>query len=222
MHLRTLLPVLLATSAAALPGRKYVREESTPTGSAPEPTEVYDDPDDICSLEWNEGDATIARDTWIKSGAQDFLYDFIEEHGEKDWVSNLFRETVGGGSQGGSTYDCTNFPTEGSCTSPGHELCVEYDPPAMFFVHIAISNLYSSFVKLHEALQDSMIEDLATDIKEIVELYGPPPEEEDGMFALLIGAFVGAAALAGKTWQFAAPMTGMVSLTNIASGVSSR
>ena len=239
MHLQALLPLLLAASASALPGN-VIRAETpsssatpsptseppatttevpTTTSSEPEPTETELTPEEKCELPFNEEDLAVVQDTWEKSGAGTFLYDFLTENGVEDWVGNLFQETVGDGNQGGSTYDCTNFPAEGSCTSPGHQLCLEYTPEEMFYVHLSIANLYSAFVTIHEDMQDSMITNLASEIKKVVEIFGPPPPDNPFIFALLIGAFVGAAALAGPVWMIGAPMTGIVGGLNIASGI---
>lgn len=236
MHLKTLLPALLASSAVALP-----RIEKLARADAPSPTpsliihttdggEQSDgdqmfkpsaDDEEICGMEFNEGDSEVVADTWEGSGAETFLYEFLEENGEEDWVGNMFRATVADGEQGGSTYDCTNFPAEGSCTCPGHNLCVEYTPVSMFFVHLSICHLYSALIRLHEDMQDHMIVDLANGIKEIVEVFGPPPPPEDNSFilTLLIGGFVSGAALATKHWQVGSPMTAMVGILNIAAGM---
>lgn len=242
MHLRALLPLLLAASASALPGDNVVRDETpvpspeptdeppvttteadpTTTNSEPEPTETdLPDlpPEEKCELPFNAGDLGVVQDTWEKSGAGTFLRDFLSENGVDDWVGNLFQHTVGGGSQGGSTYDCTNFPAEGSCNSPGHQLCLDYTPPEMFYVHLSIANLYSAFVTIHEDMQDSMITNLASEIKKVVDIFGPPPAEDSFILTLLIGAFVGAAAFAGPAWMIGAPMTGVAGGLNIASGI---
>lgn len=247
MRIQTFVPLLLATSVYALPGKdQNAKRVETPTPTPtptpeeppattteeppatttadeeePEPTEDLST-DEKCGLEFNAGDADIIRDTWKNSGADAFLSDFLDENGAENWVDELFRQTVGGGKQGGSTYNCVNFPAEGSCTSPGHELCTEYEPPEMFFVHLSIANLYSSYIRLHEEMQDSMIVNLASEIKKIVDIFGPPPPEDDSIFAILIGAFVGAAALAGPVWQIASVATGAVGGLNIAAGVASQ
>lgn len=205
MHFYSLLPLSLAASVVALPGKPAMHGTQKRA-------------EDICPLPFDEGTQESATDTWDKSGAGDFLRDFLNKNGVEKWVDELFKATVG--NQGGSTYDCTNFPAEGSCTSPGHYLCEQYDPPEMFFVHLSIANCYAGFIRLHEAMQDSISINLASGIKDIVKLYGPPPEEDDSwIISLLSAGFVGGSLL---TATFANQLTSIVSVTGmVSSGMDS-
>lgn len=244
MHLQSFLPLLLITSVSALPGRAHIArqdetpyptpdpseppatttEEEPPATTTTEESEPTDKPDlstdEKCELPFNDGTIEAETDTWLDSGADRFLREFLEENGVENWVDNLFRTTIGGGKQGGSTYDCNNFPAQNGCTSPGHELCVDYDPPEMFFVHMSISNLYSAFIRIHEELQDAMIVNLASEIKKIVDIFGPPPKEDPIVFSILIGVFAFAAAFAGPAWQLAGPATGAIGGMNMAAGTA--
>ncbi|KAK2763089.1 hypothetical protein FQN54_009723 [Arachnomyces sp. PD_36] len=237
MRAQTFVPLLLAASASALPGqlenaKRQETPSATPTPSTtpePEPTTTSQPepeptlpPEEICALPFNDGDSGVIADTWENSGAASFLSDFLTENGVESWVDGIFQETVGNGEQGGSTYDCTNFPAEGKCTSPGHKLCTEYDPVGMFFIHLSISNLYSSFVRIHEGMQDDMIINLASEIKKIVEVFGPPPPDDPSILTFLIGAFVLGAAMAGPAWTIGAPLTAVVGGLNIAAGAAAQ
>jgi hypothetical protein len=173
-------------------------------------------PEEKCALPFNAEDPAVSKDTWENSGARNFLIDFLFDTGVEDWVDNLFQTTIAHGTQGGSTYDCTGFPG-GTCDSPGHNACLDYNPPEMFFVHISIANLYNSLVTIHEKMQDAMIVDLALKIKNVVDIFGPPPED-DSTSDFLTSALSGAAAFAGPA---AAPLGGVVSLLGMVSSVAS-
>ena len=88
----------------------------------------------------------------------------------------------------------------------------------MFYVHLSIANYYSAFIQVHEAMQDSMVTNLASGIKDIVELYGPPAEDDGDLswvLALLTAGFGGGAAL---TMTFTRQLTGLVGALGLASG----
>lgn len=201
------------------PPASTTSETPIPTASE-EPEDPNLSPEEKCGLPFNDGDAEVSKDTWVNSGAQKFLKEYLEENGVENWIDNLFKDTIAGGEQGGSTYDCTNFPAEGSCTSPGHEHCLDYDPPEMFFVHLSIANLHGSFVRIHEDMQDAMIINLASEIKTITDTFGPPPSEDSLIFSMLIGVFVAVSAFAGPFAAFAAPATAVVGGLNVAAAVA--
>lgn len=83
-----------------------------------------------------------------------------------------------------------------------------------------MANMYSAFTKVHEAIQDDGITNLASGTKKVVDVFGPPPPSDDSfIWSLLIGAFASATALAGPMWQVAAPLTGIVGALNVGAGV---
>ncbi|KAF2198801.1 hypothetical protein GQ43DRAFT_443036 [Delitschia confertaspora ATCC 74209] len=152
----------------------------------------------ICGTEFTSGDAKKDADVWEKTGAAKYLEQFFSKNNVGNWTDTFFKQVVAGGSQGSSTFDCGNFPTTGQCQSPGTQACTSYKPNEAFFVHLAISNFYSAFYKLHEKLQDKAIIDIASTAKKITDVYGPPPTNQGpDMFAMLIGAFIFAGFIPG-------------------------
>lgn len=89
-----------------------------------------------------------------------------------------------------------------SCSGPGDKKCSEYDPPEAYHVHAQIGNLHESFNWLYEGLVRNTIEALGSDIKEIIDQYGtPPPADNDNIYAMLIGIFVGMAGMGDTIGQ---------------------
>lgn len=172
--------------------------------------------DDKCKIEFDvEGTIEERRNAWEDAGVEKWLSEFLDD-GLEGWSARLFRETMGGGGQGGARVNCD---TVGSTTCEGAEPCPTYDPPEAFFVHQSLFSLYSQYNKMLVAMQSGAIHGLAGDIDKAIDLFGPVPNDDAYIMSILIGSFVAASAMAGPVWQAAAPMTAAVGVLNIVSGV---
>lgn len=157
------------------------------------------------------------RKAWEDSGTKEWIGKFIDDKGLDGWSGKLFRETMEG--KNGARVNCDVLD---STTCTGAEPCQTYDPVEGFYVHQSLHSLYSQFNRMHENMQDEAIDSLTKGIDEVLSVFGPPPEPNDWMYAIIIGSFVGAAAAAGPVWQVAAPMTAMVGVFNIAAGLAQK
>ncbi|PGG96126.1 hypothetical protein AJ79_09723 [Helicocarpus griseus UAMH5409] len=191
---------------------------------AREPKNAKQSPKDVCGIRSNK-DNLNSKDLahiWTKSGAAGFLKNFLKKHGTDEWTEKFFKKTVNGGKQSIATFNCMAFPGGTTCTTPGNGECVKYKPPEAFYVHQQIASLWSAFDQIHEATQTTMVNALLADIQDAVDIFGPPKKKDDGLWALMIGAFVGGAGLAGPVWQVAAPLTAVVGALNIAAGMDEK
>lgn len=178
-----------------------------------DPSQHICDMKELCALPFNSDSVEAAADTWTRSGAGTYMQNFLTDSGTDNWVDRMFQATIGGGRQGGSTYQCSSFPSPGLCTTPGHNLCEDYKPPPMFYVHIAIANFYNAFYRIHEALQDDMLSRLTSGVKGVVATFGPPASDVNAL-GILSGSLVFASAFAGP---FGAPFSffiGMIGVTS--------
>jgi hypothetical protein len=140
--------------------------------------------DDICQhqtdfREMINGDPAKAKDFWTSINATAVLTDYLITHGARGWANDYL----------GAPYDCVGqFPNAANCRSPDPNSCPNYNPPVKYYIQTSMSNLYSSFVQWHEALQDTVLAGLSTDIKTITDDWGPPEAESDEILDLVLGA----------------------------------
>lgn len=202
-----LVPLLAASAVDALPKNVVTLPPVPTTLSLPEI--------DPCDREFNSGDAKDSAKVWEKVGGDKYLDQLLnnDDEGPKDWSNRMFRDAGVGGSSGGTSYDCTRLGLE-SCGATAK--CDAYDKPQAFFVHVSITNLYSAFNRMHEALQDTAIFDLAKGIDDIIDTFTKfNDDRQSDIIGMLIGAFVGGAALAGPFWKVGSPLTFVVGMLNL-------
>ena len=169
-----------------------------------------------CKLTFETTDLDVVAKTWKDSGADAFLTAWILKYGASDWDSEIIRTMVSGG-EGGSTIDCQNFPVDNACRPPNPGSCKTFIHPEMFFIQESMGNLYGMFSGMHEDLQDYVIEQLASGIKDVVADFASPKANNQVM-TMLIGAFVTAAGAAGPFWVAGAPLTFAVGIFNFIAG----
>lgn len=170
-----------------------------------------------CNMTFNTGKAEDSTWVWQYTKADDYLNWLLEEDdeqkGPKDWTNRLFRDNEVGGSNGGTSFDCTRL---GLDTCGRTEKCKEYDPPEAYLVHVSIANMYSAFNRMHEALQDTSIFNLAKGVDDIVDTFTSIKSDRmPDVMGMLIGIFVGSAALAGPNWHAAFPLSFLVGALNL-------
>lgn len=226
MRANLLFVGLLAAGVTALP-------KADPVSSAPSSTESDSDialPDKGSADESNASETPLptecklsfetqeeGEDAWEDSGAGDFLSDYLDDNGLEGWANDFLKDTVSGGL-GGATFDCENIEETSSCNLPGERSCGTYDPPEAYYVHISLANLNSMFHVLYLSLMEREQDELVSKAADIEEIYGEP--ETEGIYPLMIGAFVMGAAMAGPFWIGGATLTGFVGVLNVAAGMA--
>lgn len=173
------------------------------------PEKLDDKGDDMCKLNVTEDSEGNAVAVWKITQADKYL-DKVLDDGIKGWTTHMFNDAGIKESYCGEL----NF---NKCNVGD---CSDYDPKEAFFIHQSISNLNSAFEKMHEDLQDKAIESLAKGVSDIVDTFGDVDTTSD-VFSILIGATVAGSGLAGPAWKVGAPLTFLVGMLNIASGVYS-
>lgn len=142
--------------------------------------------DDVCLHQEDfrevviKGDSAKARDFWNSMGATQIVSDYLNSHGTKNWANDFL----------GSNYDCGNFPASNNCRSPDKGSCPGYSPKPKYYIQIAMSNLYNAFVRWHEALQDTAIQEITSGISEITDDWGPPKPNSDDIMSMILGASI--------------------------------
>lgn len=131
------------------------------------------------STEITKGDATKTADFWNSLNATETLVDFFSHHFTTNWPSSLL----------GSAINCGNFPASSTCGPPPTDSSpCTYDPPINWYLQIAMANLYNTFVQWHEALQDSILKELAGGIQKITDDWGPPEPSSVDVTNMILGA----------------------------------
>ncbi|PGH28222.1 hypothetical protein AJ80_00112 [Polytolypa hystricis UAMH7299] len=75
-----------------------------------------------------------------------------------------------------------------------------------------MSRCYSFFVQLHEGLQNTILQQVTSGIKTIVDDFAPP-KGDDQTLNYMSGAFVIAGAMAGPLWEVASPLNAMAGVS---------
>ncbi|KAF2668197.1 hypothetical protein BT63DRAFT_471374 [Microthyrium microscopicum] len=109
------------------------------------------DPRLICPPTLSETDPA----SWQKSGAQDFLDNFLKGLGDTDnWIQQLDSQTSFGGGFS-STLDCREIVTSG-CDNPTVD-CTNFTPPPVFWIRLAAFKIHDFYAQAHSALVDSTL-----------------------------------------------------------------
>ena len=164
-----------------------------PKGNESPPPE----PTGKCALKWSTGSAATDKQTWYDSGAPDWLTKFLKTNGVIRWANNFFETVL---STSGTTVDCINYPNPG-CLAPPAKSCPNYNPPAGFFIHISMSNLYASMLGFHSDLSDMVEKALTTAIDDITHIFAKPDPSAAMALQILTGAITtiaGASTLVGN------------------------
>ncbi|KAH7320726.1 hypothetical protein B0I35DRAFT_500940 [Stachybotrys elegans] len=153
-----------------------------------------------CGYNFGSKDFEVLKNTWALSGASGFLGEFLQENGAENWDYNFFSSVLNGGT-GGSTYDC-NHVHSGNCPGPLSTPCEDYTPDEAFYVHVSIGLLYSSYSQIWAGLVEDGIGNLASNIKDVVEAYGTPPEDANSdilnMLLSILTSLVGISEFIGE------------------------
>lgn len=227
--------LLYAGGIAALPKAKVPRVNPSqtpgiptpaePTGSEPEPTTTEDpEPEPTTTKDSEPTECPLlpfenteeAASTWDESGADDYLSEYLEEHGVEGWADKILSDSIAGGSPGGQTFDCETIGS-GSCSLPEDRAQDTYDPCEALYIQTSIANLNIAFDSILTEIDGDALEALGSTTKDVEEIFGD--SGTDGIWPILIGIFVGAAAAAGPVWQVGAPMTAVVGALNVAAGI---
>lgn len=171
-----------------LPQRETVEKD-------PDDVSEDDNPDGgICGYSYHGMTQATLKATWINSGAEEWFSNFIDKNGVSDWSNNYFR--VATGKTGGSPYTCTDLHS-GTCPAPS-VTCTDYTPNEAFFVHVQIANMHSAFHQVWELFVENAVENLSSGIKDIIDTYGTPPEDDTPMVLnMLVGIFTSLAGIGG-------------------------
>lgn len=194
-------------------------QTSSETSKPEEEEEEEEEEEDsaVCSLPFKTEDE--AKDSWKESGAADFLSEYLDDNGIEDWGNNMLTDTVQGGLMG-TTFDCANIEGLQSCGLPEDRKCETYDPPEAYLLHISLANMMAMYHNIYETLVEEQLNVIEDKSKEIEEAFGEP--EIEGIFPILIGAFVMGAAAAGPHWQIGAPLGAGIGLLNLAAGLTAQ
>lgn len=174
--------------------------------------------DDICSLHFTSGDTATDNATWVNSGAKAYLWNLLK-HNLTDWSDKFFEQTVGGGTQGGSTFNCAEFLDVNACQGPGETPCTSYTPHEAFYIHLSMSNLYGAFTDMYNNLTSNAIIDVGAWANELTNIWGPPPSNNvvSILLPMLVGLTVFGSMIAS---ELATVSSLLVGLLNVASGLT--
>ncbi|RMJ16036.1 hypothetical protein CDV36_004309 [Fusarium kuroshium] len=138
----------------------------------------------ICNIDMDTEDTKTLTSRWIQTGAATWFLNFLRERGAERWTDNFFKKVM---DQKTLNFDCLELLT-GHCSGPGDKHCQDYIPPPSYYVHLQIGNLYAAMDQLWAKMVTNAIEELSTDIKDVVATYGTPPESKN---SLILNMFVG-------------------------------
>lgn len=213
------LMALNTVTAAAV--NLHARQDDGTGQEQPQPTGLSRE--DKCKLPWGRASPDEDKSTWVDSGAEKFLSDFLDGHGPLSWSRDLLTQTGAGGSQGGTQYSCIDIDST-TCGPPDD--CLTYEPVEAFFVHTQMSNLFAALQKLQTRHIKDAVVAISSDIHQIVETFGVV--KDDGSAAVLkgllavVGSLSGAAGAAGGAGSAGAPFAGAaLSLFSAAVGYGS-
>lgn len=201
------LAALLAVAVAALP-----RPKNKPQDDKSPNTQGLSSNQWKCLLP-RDGNRDERRDTWRIAGVDAYLDDLLDQ-GVEGWSKRLFKQNRVGGNEAGTSKDCSRINGD-SCNSDKE--CEEYLTPEAYMVAQSMSNIHFGLKEMHEKLQDEGIWSLSKGIKDIRDMFGPPPDEPD-LMSNLIGLAVLGAGAGAPYMKVAGSFTGLVGVLNIANG----
>lgn len=160
-------------------------------------------------MSWNKGDGAQDRATWIDSGADGFLSNFLETKGVLNWARDLLTQTGAKGTQGGTQYICVDIDRT-KCGPP--QDCLDYQPVEAWYIHIQMNNLFTSLQKLQSLHIKDAVSAMESDMHDIANTFGVVQNDgsKEVFNALLgvVGSLTGIAGGIGAAGGAAIPLAG--------------
>lgn len=169
------------------------------------------------SYAFTSGNGATDNATWVDSGASALLSKLLQ-YDPVDWSDRFFEQTVAGGDQNGSTFDCSTFPDDSACTGPGPTPYTAYTLNEAFFIHQSMSNLYGAFTDMYSHLTTQAIIDVGAFATQLTNMYGPPPK--DNALSLLLPLLIGVAVFGTIPAEISAFSATLVGVLNVAAGIA--
>ena len=206
-----LIPLLISSALGSPTPPIHVRGNVFKPGK-PSPTSGVYLPD-TCDKVFKLAESVEDRkEAWEYTGASGYLSKLLDD-GLKGWGRDFFREVKDG------KIDCSVWDAE-TCEAAGK--CPEYKPREGYYVHQSIYVLFSQFRRLFETNELSLLEGIGGDIDAVNDLFEaelPSTADAGYLFAVFIGLAVLGAGASGPHWKMGSPMTGIVGILNVASGI---
>lgn len=167
----------------------------------------------VCSMTYTTSDdtsipvaATTIRNTWLYSGAADYLDNFLDQKDLDDWVLSFFETVINGGnSPGGSVYDCHDIT--GTCAIPTND-CNTYAPNQAFYIHLSLANLFNFYQELYQDITNSAVVQFLETINDISDTFKKPEDPLSELYSILGGSLSTVSGLAVFIGDFEFPELG--------------